>query len=209
MKSITLTVAALVLVTGVAEAQEKVQRSYRWVDSHGVVHYGDSVPAEYSRSQTSELNNQGIELRHSPAQLSPSDAASAEARAAEAARQRQHDQFLLSTYTSPRDIEQLRDERVGLVEAQLTAARGFLTAAEKRMQSLEQRAQNFRPYSKLENARRMPDPLAEELVRTVNEERQYRDVMQKKTEEKNKLRAAFQSDIDRYQALVARRSALR
>jgi hypothetical protein len=209
MKSITLTVAALVLATGVAEAQEKVQRSYRWVDSHGVVHYGDSVPAEYSRSQTSELNNQGIELRHSPAQLSPGDAASAEARAAEAARQRQHDQFLLSTYTSPRDIEQLRDERVGLVEAQLTAARGFLTAAEKRMQSLEQRAQNFRPYSKLENARRMPDPLAEELVRTVNEERQYRDVMQKKTEEKNKLRAAFQSDIDRYQALVARRSALR
>jgi hypothetical protein len=209
MKSITLTVAALVLATGVAEAQEKVQRSYRWVDSHGVVHYGDSVPAEYSRSQTSELNNQGIELRHSPAQLSPSDAASAEARAAEAARQRQHDQFLLSTYTSPRDIEQLRDERVGLVEAQVTAARGFLTAAEKRMQTLEQRAQNFRPYSKLENARRMPDPLAEELVRTVNEERQYRDVMQKKTEEKNKLRAAFQSDIDRYQALVARRSALR
>jgi hypothetical protein len=209
MKSITLTVAALVLVTGLAEAQEKVQRSYRWVDSHGVVHYGDSVPAEYSRSQTSELNNQGIELRQSPAQLSPSDAASAEARAAEAARQRQHDQFLLSTYTSPRDIEQLRDERVGLVEAQVIAARGFLTAAEKRMQSLEQRAQNFRPYSKLENARRMPDPLAEELVRTVNEERQYRDVMLKKTEEKNKLRAAFQSDIDRYQALVARRSALR
>lgn len=209
MKSIPLTVAALVLVTGLAEAQEKVQRSYRWVDSHGVVHYGDSVPPEYSRSQTSELNNQGIELRQSPAQLSPSEAASAEARAAEAARQRQHDQFLLSTYTSPRDIEQLRDERVALVEAQVTAARGFLAAAEKRMQSLEARAQNFRPYSKLANARRMPDPLAEELVRTVNEERQYRDVMLKKSEEKNKLRAAFQADIDRYQALVARRSAQR
>jgi uncharacterized protein DUF4124 len=210
MKSISLTVAGLLLMAGWAQAaEEKAQRSYRWVDANGGVHYGDSVPAEFARSQTSELNHLGIELRQSPAQLSPAEALSAEERSAAAARQKQHDQFLMSTYTSPRDIEQLRDERVGLVEAQITAARGFLTAAESRMKLLEQRAQNFRPYATSETARRMPDPLAEELVRTLNEERQYRTVMQRKTEEKDKLRTAFQADIDRYQVLVARRSAQR
>lgn len=210
MKPRSLVVAGLALFAAFAQAQEKApSRSYKWVDSKGVVHYGDSVPAEFARSQTSELNAQGVEMRQSPAQLSPGDANSAEERQAAAARQQQHDQFLLATYTSVRDIEQLRDERVGLIDAQILAARGFLSAAENRMKSLQQRAASFRPYSANATARRMPDPLAEEIVRTLSEERAQRSVMQQKQVEKDRLRATFQSDIDRYQTLITRRSASR
>jgi hypothetical protein len=212
MKSISLTVAGLVLFAALAMAQaadKSSTRSFRWVDDKGVVHYGDTVPAEFARKQTSELNEQGVELRQSPAQLSPGDAKSAQEREAAAARQLQHDRFLLSTYTSTRDIEQLRDERVSLVDAQIVAAGGFLSAADTRMKALWTRALNFRPYSEAESARRMPDQLAEEIVRTVNEERTQREVMRRKQEEKERLRASFQSDIDRYQALLASRSVSR
>jgi hypothetical protein len=212
MKPISLTVAGLVLFAALATAQaadKSSTRSFRWVDDKGVVHYGDTVPAEFARKQTSELNEQGVELRQSPAQLSPGDAKSAQEREAAAARQLQHDRFLLSTYTSTRDIEQLRDERVSLVDAQIVAAGGFLSAADTRMKALWKRALNFRPYSGAEGARRMPDQLAEEIVRTVNEERAQREVMRRKQEEKERLRASFQSDIDRYQALLASRSVSR
>jgi hypothetical protein len=205
-------VAGLLLcaVLSPAMAQEKSStRSFRWVDEKGAVHYGDSVPPQYSRQQTSELNTQGVELRRTPAQLSPSEASSAEEREALLARQKQHDQFLLSTYTSTRDIEQLRDERVGLIDAQITAAQGFLSAAETRMKSLRERAKSFKPYAETPNARRMPDPLAEDLVRTLNEERAQRNVMEQKKKEKDQLRASFQSDIDRYQHLLASRSPSR
>ena len=160
MKTIASTVASLLLcATAVpALAQEKpAQRAFRWVDDKGVVHYGDSVPAEFSRQQTSQLNPQGVEVHQSPAQLSPNDAHSAEEKAAAVARQKQHDSFLLATYTSARDIEQLRDERVGLVEAQIVAANGFLASAESRMKALLDRAKNFKPYSDNPTARRMPD----------------------------------------------------
>jgi len=208
--AVAAAVASVVLVAALAQAQDKpAARSFKWTDSKGVVHYGDSVPAEFARSQTSELNAQGVEMRQSPAQLSPNDLRSAEEREAMVARQKQHDQFLLSTYTSVRDIENLRDERVGLIEAQIVAARGFLSAAETRMKSLQQRAGSFRPYSSADTARRMPDPLAEEIVRTLSDERTQRDVMQKKQEEKDRLRSTFQYDIDRYQTLLARRSASR
>jgi hypothetical protein len=205
-----LAVAGLLLCVSMAHAQEqKSTRSFKWTDAKGVVHYGDTVPAEYARAQTAELNAQGVELRQSPAQLSPADARSAEERAAAVARQKQHDQFLLATYTSVRDIENLRDERVGLVEAQIIAARGFLAAAETRMKALRQRAANFKPYASVPTARRLPDPLAEEIVRAMNEERAQRDVMQQKQVEKDNLRATFQADIDRYQTLIARRSVSR
>jgi len=205
-----LAAGLLLLAPLAAQAQEKTQtRSFKWVDSKGVVHYGDSVPAEYSRSETIELNRQGIEMRQLPAQLSPGDAKTAEERAAAAARQQQHDQFLLATYTSTREIEQLRDERVGLIEGQIVAAGGFLAAAESHMKTLQERAKNFRPYAVSPTARRMPDPLAEEIVRTLNEARSQREVMQKKQVEKDALRSTFQADIERYDVLLARRSAAR
>lgn len=203
--------AGLLLLTPLAVRADDAAptRSFKWVDSKGVVHYGDSIPAEYAHGQTTELNRQGIEVRQLPAQLSPGEARSAEEREAALARQQQHDQFLLATYTSTREIEQLRDERVALVEGQIVAARGFLAAAETHMKSLQERAKNFRPYAASPNARRMPDPLAEELVRTLNEERSQREVVQKKQVEKDALRTTFQADIERYDALIARRSASR
>jgi hypothetical protein len=210
MKPTLSAVASLLFcaAASLAMAQEKpAPRAFRWVDDKGVVHYGDSVPAEFSRKQTSQLNPQGVEISQSAAQLSASDAKSAEEKAAAVARQKQHDNFLLSTYTSPRDIEQLRDERLGLVEAQIVAARGFLAAAETRMKSLQERAKSFKPYSASPNARRMPDPLAEEIVRTLGEERLQRATVEKKGVEKDQLRASFQADIDRYHALLASRTS--
>jgi hypothetical protein len=205
-----LAAALVLLAPWAARAQEQAPtRSFKWVDSKGVVHYGDSIPAEFAHEKTTELNRQGIELRQSPAQLSATEAKSLEEREAALARQQQHDQFLLATYTSSREIEQLRDERVALIEGQIIAARGFLAAAEAHMKTLEERAKNFRPYAASPNARRMPDPLAEEIVRTLREERSQREVMQKKQVEKDALRTTFQADIERYDALLARRSASR
>jgi hypothetical protein len=51
----------------------------------------------------------------------------------------------------------------------------------------------------------MPDQLADEIVRTVNEERAQRTVMVQKRSEKDALRTRFQSDIERFQVLVAQR----
>ena len=47
----------------------------------------------------------------------------------------------------------VRISRVGLVDAQILAARGFLSAAENRMKSLQVRANNFLPYAASPTAR--------------------------------------------------------
>jgi hypothetical protein len=208
MKAASLTVAGLLLAAAAQAAGEGgTSRAFRWVDDQGVVHYGDTVPPEYARNQTSELNPQGVEVRRYPAQLSPAEALTQEQKAQAEARQKQHDQFLLSTYLSSKDIEQLRDQRLALIEAQIVAAEGFLNSARERMTGLQKRMRNFKPYSSAPNARRLPDPLAEELVRTVQEERAQQAVMEQKKREMDELRARFQGDIDRYEYLVSQRTA--
>lgn len=179
-------------------------KSYRWVDSKGVVHYGDSVPPEYASQGGSEINQQGVQLRQTPRQLSPAEAAVAQQAAAEVARRRQHDDFLLSTYTQVRDIEQLRDERVALIDGQLEITRGSISSNTQRLLTLQERMLKYLPYSTVANARRLPDQLIEEVVRTLKERRGLQEGMNSRESEKNELKASFDADIARYRELTGR-----
>ncbi len=111
---LTAAVGTAILLQGIANAANAPgPKSYRWVDNKGVVHYGDSVPPEYAAQGRQELNPQAVPLRETPRQPTPAEAAEAQQIATETAKRRQHDSFLLTTYTQVKEIEQLRDERVG------------------------------------------------------------------------------------------------
>ena len=162
-------------------------QTYRWVDDKNVVHYGDRVPPEYAKSERAVLNRQGVEVATLGAQKSAEEIADLERRDKIAREQKQHDEFLLTTYTSVRDIESLND----------------------RLAQLQLRAQTFRPYNASPGAKPMPDKLAEDLIRSLNEVRRQRQVLDDRRNEEIALRAQFQSDIDRYRLLRSGTTASR
>ncbi|MBV8852342.1 MAG: DUF4124 domain-containing protein [Sinobacteraceae bacterium] len=175
--------------------------TYRWVDEHGVVHYGDSVPAQYAQKEQAVLNSQGVEVKRLDAQKTPDELAADNRRQQEQLRQKQHDSFLMTTYTSVKDIEALRDLRLDQLRGQRVAAEQYVENLHARLYALQVRAMNFRPYNDKPQARRMPDDLAEDLVRTLNEFQTQKGVLVAKGEEETHLRAQFQTDIERYQML--------
>jgi len=196
---------AFACVAGPAMAQngDKGGIAYRWVDEHGVVHYGDSVPPKYARDQRELLNSQGVVVGHVDAEKTPAQlAAQAHARAQRLA-QKQRDYFLLSTYASVKDIESLRDERLSQLQAQQVAAQQYVDSLQARLTSLESRAQQFKPYSSRPDAPRMPDELAQELVQTASEVRLQDQAIQARTEQEAQVRSQFQSDIQRFEQLKA------
>jgi hypothetical protein len=175
--------------------------AYRWVDEQGVVHYGDHIPPQYASQERVVLNSQGVEVGHVEAQKSPEQAAAVARERETQMRQRQHDAFLITTYTSVKDIEALRDRRLDQLRGQRAAAEQYTESLRTRLASLQSRALNFQPYSSRPDARRMPDDLAEVLVRTVNELNAQSHELAVKTQEETTLRAQFQADIERYRAL--------
>jgi len=192
---------ALACVAGSAAAQSDKGITYRWVDEHGVPHYGDTIPPKYARNSRQILNSEGVEIGHVDAEKTPAQIA-AEARAhRQRVEQEQHDYFLLSTYTSVKDIESLRDERLSQIQAQQTAAQQYVQSLQSRLSSLQDRAQQFKPYSSRPNAPRMPDDLAQELVQTLNEVRVQNQAIQARTAQEDQVRAQFQSDIERFEEL--------
>ena len=122
--------------------------AYRWVDEQGVVHYGDNIPPQYASQDRAILNAQGVEVGHLDKQKTPEEEAVA-ARAREALmKQRQHDAFLVSTYTSVKDIEALRDARLDQLKAQRGAAEQYVESLRVRLGTLQSRALTYSPYSK-------------------------------------------------------------
>jgi hypothetical protein len=196
---------AALLFSGMAGAAASGSgKAYRWVDKNGVVHIGDSVPPEYASQGQAELNPQGVPLRETPRQLSPTELAAANQAAAETAKRRQHDAFLLSTYTRVQDIEQLRDERLALIDGQMELARGSLGTTAHRLAGLQDRMRSFLPYSAAPNARRLPDQLAEEVVSALKEQRSLQEILVSREAEKTGLRTQFDTDIARYRELTGR-----
>jgi Domain of unknown function (DUF4124) len=187
-----------------AAQSAKGTKSYKWVDEHGVTHYGDAVPPEYSSRERAELNGRGVKVREFPRQLSPTEAADAQKSASEVARKRHHDSFLLMTYTKASDIENLRDERLALIDGQMEVARGSIVAADQHLQSLQARVKNFLPYSTAANARKLPDKLAEEVVRTMNERRRLTAALTAREKERTEVRNQFDTDVVRYRELTSR-----
>jgi hypothetical protein len=186
---------------GAAPTQSNGKTTYRWVDDQGVVHYGDQIPAQYAGKDREVMNPQGIPVEHFDGQKSPDQVATEARQRAAEIKQKQHDSFLVTTYTSVKDIESLRDARLDQLHTQRNAAQQYIEGLRARIGALQTRALSFRPYAAAPAARRMPDDLAEDLVHTVNEMRTQTSALATSMEEETKLRAQFQGDIERYREL--------
>ncbi|HKT74414.1 MAG TPA: DUF4124 domain-containing protein [Steroidobacteraceae bacterium] len=198
--SILLLAWAASAVAGTANSG-KGPVAYRWVDEQGIVHYGDRVPPQYSQQERTVLNSDGVEVRRLEAQKTPEQLAAEARQRDDALRLKQHDSFLLTTYTSVKDIEALRDQRLDQLKGQQVAAQQYVDTLHSRLSALQARAVHFKPYSDRADARQMPDDLAEDLVRTLTELRTQSNAVVEKGEEQVTLRSQFQADIERYRQL--------
>jgi len=202
-------VGALVAATtlALAQAPTKGAVSYRWVDEHGEVHYGDRIPPQYSQQESALLNSQGVQIGKLAAQRTAQQAEEDARRDRTVLEQKQRDNFLLTTYTSVKDIEELRDERLGQLQGQRQAAEIYVGSLRERLLALQTRAEMYKPYNTEQRARRMPDDLAEDMARAINDMRVQRNAISAKDQEVAATRAQFQSDIDRFRELHATAAA--
>jgi hypothetical protein len=207
------TVFSVLVFTGVSPVLAQGSKSgtakptYKWVDEKGVTHYGDSVPAEYSQREKRVLNSHGVEVQKQQAEMTPAESAAFLAKQREESRRKQHDIFLISTYPSVKEIENVRDTRLEQIGAQVSAAEAYITSLTTRVEGLKQRASIFAPYNTRPGARRMPDDLAEEMVRALSELRTQNAQLSARRAEMQNVTNQFDADIKRFKELRASTSA--
>jgi hypothetical protein len=203
--------AALSLAgTALAGSSSTGGKTYRWVDKDGVVHFGDSVPPEYSSSQRQVLNEYGVAVGSEAGARTPEQIAAEKERAKQAEAERQksiiasrRDQVLLDTYLSVDEIEALRDRRIELIDTQIKVTENYLQGLRDVLKHLQVEAATFKPYSTDPKAPPIDEKLAKELATTMDSIILYEKDLTTARARKTDVIGQFASDIDRFRELKA------
>lgn len=204
MKYRCITSWLLVCLAAGPAASQQAQKLYRWVDGDGVVHFGDSVPAEYAELERQVINSHGITVDVLQAKKTEEELAE-ERRLAEIRKQvelqRRADQALLATYLTVDEIVMHRDRRVELFQAQARVTELYLKNLQRRMDSLREEASRYHPYSEDPNAPEIDQDLAVDLASTRETIERHEENLQRFHDDERNIVARFDGDIDRFREL--------
>ncbi len=204
MRILLTTIAVLMLVSAAAAAAGKTQKLYRWVDGDGIVHFGDSIPAEYSDIERQVVNDHGVTVAVLRAKRSDEEIAE-EKRQEELqivrAAQLQKDRALLATYLSVDEIVLHRNRRVELFQAQSRVTELYLRNLERRLTSLEKEASEYQPYSDDPNAEAIDPALVGDIAKTKDTIERHQANLERFREDEQNVVAQFDGDIDRFKDL--------
>jgi len=204
MRILPTSLAVLLLLPLALPAAEKAQKLYRWTDSEGVVHYGDSIPAEYAELERHQVNAHGITVDIMRAKKTEEEIV--EEQRQEELRmnrelQRRQDQALLATYLSVDEILLHRDRRVELFQAQARVTELYLNNLKKRLGTLHDEASKYLPYSADPDAEMIDQDLVEDIAATKETIERHQANLERFHEDEQNIVARFDGDIDRFKQL--------
>lgn len=181
---------------------------YKWVDENGVVHFGDRVPDTATKREREIVNPYGMTIETLAAQKTPAQIAEEKRLRAEQERlaeeQRksdERDRRLLQTYPSVEDIIEVRDRRVLTVDARSQILRQSLEKLQTKWNNLEEDAQPYAGYSDDEDAKPLPENLAQNIETTEEAIAAHMLRLKELREEKKEIETYFSEDIKRLKEL--------
>lgn len=189
---------ALLLVAGNAQA-----KMYRWVDSNGRVHYGDTLPSTYQKSGAAEMSKQGNVVNRMQSETERQANAEREAEQKriqqEADKQAQQDKALTFTYTSEAEIDLARDRALEHHKLAIKGAEIRAKAVEKNLAELNARVAKIEKSGRPVNAN-----LTEQLNQANKESLELKRTVLTNEEAMAKVREKYAADKARFKELTGK-----
>lgn len=176
---------------------------YKWVDTQGKVHYGDTMPPEYANQGNAQLNDNGqvvkkVDAALTPAQIQARDEAAAKAKKekAEAVEHQRRDKALLATYTEEEEINLALQRNLGQLDVQAKSNELRIKSVQDRLDGLKKQRAGF-----LQRQKPVPPDLLNSLKNAGDEIAHLRDNLTALDKEKAAMRARYAADRARFREL--------
>ena len=150
-KIIYLLLASMLILSSTAYADSK--KIVKWVDSKGVTQYGDKLPPQEAGRNSSEMNNQGMVVKHNVVADKKNEALDQEKLEKE-----RKDRILLASYTNAEEIDLARDRNLQMDQAAMQSLTQQKLNVTNRTARNNKSAESFHKRKKP-----LPPYLAEEL----------------------------------------------
>lgn len=181
------------------------ERTFKWIDNEGHVHYGNRVPPEYAKQERKVINEHGRTIKVYDAAKSP-EQLKEERRLAKiearnkilAEKQAVHDRSLLATYLSEQDMLLSKNGKVASVDALLQLTNSRVNSMNERLLVLTEEAATYERSGKA-----LPVSL-ESQISNLREQITTNEAFIKEKESERKLIVEkFDADIKRYIELTS------
>ncbi len=175
---------------------------YKWVDSNGITHYGETIPPEYADKDATQFNSTGRVEKHieklTPEKRLAKEEEEAKKNSSQQAtvESKRRDTALLSTFSNEKEIDLARDRSVQQVEARIGSIKTMLGSAQESLAGNHKELDNLTKQNK-----KIPASLTEDI--SVNEARiakLQKDLAQSEQESAG-VKARFEADKSRYREL--------
>jgi len=170
---------------------------YKWVDSNGTTHYGETIPPEYANREAVKLDKGRIQqrddVRAKSGQKQTVRDPAAEKDRIEAER---HDNALINTYSSEKEIDLARDRNLQQVEARTNSFSVLLKSAQENLASLQQEAEKM-----TKQGRKVFKSLEEDIVEANAHIAKLENDLNQSLKETEAVKARYAADKARYREL--------
>ena len=197
----------ILLATLLVATSATAERTFKWIDNEGQVHYGNRVPPEYAKTERKVLNEQGRTVKVYEAAKTPEEKAAAEKAAELVARKKSldekqavHDRSLLATYASEQDMLLARDGKVASVEALLQLTSSRVESMKLRLLELTEEAATYERSGK-----QLPHTVEAQINNLRTQITRNENFIREKEQELGDINNQFDADISRFIELTAER----
>jgi len=189
IKTILCCIAMLCFSAGV---QAEGKRIVKWVDKHGVTHYGDQVPLPDSTNKTSELNKSGMAVKRVEQTATQHEAEKV------SSEQNRRDSALLASYNSAEEIDIACDRNTRIDKSALESL------GQKRTNLKDQQQKNATKMADLTKRKRpIPPQLVEDNQKYQTDIADTDKLIVTKQHDIDNIRKRYDNDKQRYLELKA------
>ncbi|MBA3695755.1 MAG: DUF4124 domain-containing protein [Methylotenera sp.] len=181
----------LILLSMTLHANAESSKIVKWKDDKGVTHYGDKIPAQYSNTENSIINQQGITVkRNKPMTFQDESLIKSKIE------QDKKDKALLSAFTNENEIDLARDRNLQLDRVTIEGLQLQRNNSQKRLSDNQKSASTFTAKKKP-----VPADLAGDVKNNQDEIAKIDKQIDDRKTSMEATRKRFDEDKKRYIAL--------
>ena len=193
------------LIAGLTFSAPVAAKLYKWVDSEGVTHYGETVPPEFANKDRAELNKAGRVIKKesplTPEERRAKKGADEKKRADEKAaiEKQRYDLTLTSTYSNTKEIDLARGRSLQQVDARIDSINSQLKISTGNLTGLQNEADGYTKANKP-----IPASVQEDLLESQTRLDKLQQTLEKCNAERETVGARDEAGQASYQELTGK-----
>ena len=193
----------LIILFGLIISAGVHAKMFKWVDSKGKTHYGDTIPPEYANQGNEQLDKRAQVIKKTDAALTPAqikvrdDSESAAKKdKVDALEGQRRDKALLATYTIIQEIDSSLQRNLGQLDVQTNSYELRIKSVQGRLVKLKEQEAGF-----IQRKKPVPPDVMNGIKNTEDELTQLKGNIVRLNQNKENMRSRFATDTARFREL--------